>query len=386
MDQTSKASAAMLDAQYLAEVVHELRSPLGGIDAMAELLSATELTVDQRRLVEGLSAASKHLRLIADDVLDNQAVSKNAYQWKEQTFNLKELLGTIEIAAEARAAAKGLWFNLDLQNMLPEEISSDRRCIRQMIENLIDNAIKVTTVGKISLHISRVEQRGKFLGLRFEVRDTGPGFSAMEKKSLFKSFNRLDNGINGSGLGLAMVSRIARAMGGEVGCESEPGHGATFWFTISVKAATMSEGARVLKAKAAEAAPSNSILVVDDNQSNRQIMQVMLEHFGFQTLEAESGERALELLRDHTVAAVMLDQTLTGISGLQTLAAIRTSGQVWSSIPIIPVTGRVSHADRAAFAKAGATGFVEKPITARSVRNALELALDYKQGSEKSAA
>jgi nitrogen-specific signal transduction histidine kinase/ActR/RegA family two-component response regulator len=379
-----QASAATIDAQYLAEVVHELRSPLGGVDAMAELLSATKLTADQRRLVEGLRAASKHLRAIADDVLDNQALNNNAYKWQERSFSLIEMLQAIEVAAESRAASKGLWFSLHLQETLPEEITADHRCIRQMIENLLDNAIKVTASGKISLSISRVEQRGQFLGLRFEVKDTGPGFSAMEKETLFKPYSRIDNDVKGTGLGLAMVRRLARAMGGEVGCESQPGHGATFWFSISVKSIIKNASHNAGEIPLADYL--NRILVVDDNQSNRQIMQVMLEHFGYQTIEAESGERALEILQTTGVAAVMLDQTLTGISGMETLAAIRTSGEAWASLPVIPVTGRVSSADRIAFAKAGATGFVEKPITARSIRDALELALGSDQPTQKTAA
>jgi CheY-like chemotaxis protein len=380
----NETASEMIEAQYLAEVLHELRSPLGGIDAMAEILSATDLSVEQSRLVQGLIAASKHLRAIADEVLDQQSIKNKGNLWQDQKFSLKEMLQAISVSAEARASAKGIWFSLNAENNLPDDVISDQRCIREMLENLLDNAIKVTSQGKITLSISSVKKSGPFLGLRFEVKDTGPGFTAREKISLFKAFGRLKNDVKGSGLGLAMVNRLARAVGGEVDCESVPGQGATFWFTISVK--TEATKTQTAGQKTASSEPSNLILVVDDNRSNRQIMQVMLEHFGYQTVEAESGEHALEMLAATPVAAVMLDQTLTGMSGLETLSIIRASKEAWANVPVIPVTGRVSQADRAAFAKAGAVGFVEKPVTARSIRNALELALELDQATQKSVA
>jgi two-component system, sensor histidine kinase len=374
----------VIDAQYIAELLHELRSPLGGIDAMAEILNATDLNAEQSRLVQGLMAASKHLRAIADDVLNHQINNSRVDGLNECSFSLRDMLQTVSISAEARASAKGIWFSLEIEETLPEYVISDQRCIRQMLENLLDNAIKVTSQGKIILSISSVKKYGQFLGLRFEVQDTGPGFTQRDKISLFKAFSRLNNGVKGTGLGLSMVNRLARAMGGEVDCESIPGKGAKFWFTVSVK--IEKSKFRKSEQKTGSATPSNLILVVDDNPSNRQIMQVMLEHFGYKVLEAESGEKALELLSRVTVAAVMLDQTLTGMSGLETLGVIRASQEAWSDVPVIPVTGHVSHADRAAFAKAGAVGFIEKPITARSIRNALELALIPEEATKKSVA
>ncbi len=376
MAQLTSASKTMIDAEYLAEVLHELRSPLGGVDAMAELLSATVLTPDQKRLVSGLRAASAHLRAIADDVLDTTAISNGSFKRNEAPFNLTEFIETIVIASEARAAAKGLWFMVRCADNLPLDMIGDARCIRQMIENLIDNAIKMTQAGQVTLTIEPVGLRGSFLGLRFVVTDTGPGFSDMERKLLFRPFSRLDNGVTGSGLGLSMVARLAKAMGGEVGCESKVGKGASFWFSIRLKTCA---GGDMLVSQGSEnfdVQENRRILVVDDNAASRQIMQVMLEHFGFQTVQAESGEAALAMLACESYAAVMMDQTLPGLSGLETLKAIRKAKQNWSLTPVIPVTGRVSAADKAAFFKAGANGFVEKPVTASSVRNALQSALE----------
>jgi CheY-like chemotaxis protein/anti-sigma regulatory factor (Ser/Thr protein kinase) len=393
MAHSTSASTIMIDAEYLAEVLHELRSPLGGVDAMAELLSATALTADQKRLVEGLRAASAHLRAIADDVLDAAAISNGSFKWKDAPVDLRALITPIAIASEARAAAKGLWFHVQCEDSLPKDIITDARCIRQMIENLLDNAIKITTAGQITLSVEQVGMRGSYIGLRFSVTDTGPGFSEMERKQLFRPFTRLDNGITGTGLGLSMVSRLAKSMGGEVGCESVPGKGACFWFSIRVKRQGTGDGSVVSEpgiTETFEPEENRRILVVDDNHASRQIMQVMLEHFGFQAVQAESGEAALAMLAQDSYAAVMLDQTLPGLSGLETLKAIRSAKKRWASTPVVPVTGRVSAADRNAFLWAGSNGFVEKPVTAASVRNALQAALGqgdhHKEAAAQSAA
>jgi CheY-like chemotaxis protein len=241
--------------------------------------------------------------------------------------------------------------------------------IRQMLENLLDNAFKVTADGGVSLNVRLVDRRNAFVGLLFEVRDTGPGLTSAEQEKLFRAFSRLDNGVPGSGLGLSLVARMARAMGGEAGCASERGAGSTFWFTLRLaEQAADAPGGGCADADA-------PVLVVDDNQANRMIMRAILEHFGHAVIDAASGEAALEILSTRPVKAVMLDQTLPGLSGLETLAALRAMAGPVSAVPVVPVTGRVAPEDKAAFAAAGADGFVEKPVNAKAIRDALEAAL-----------
>jgi two-component system, sensor histidine kinase len=384
MSKFIKGQPAVSDATAVAEIAHELRSPLGGIEAMAQLLRQTGLSAEQLRLVDGLCAAAEHLRAVASDILDESAGHAGQLACEEKALDLRSFVDSLAISAEARARARGLSFDLNFDDTITQTVMGDARRIRQMLENLLDNAIKVTATGGIRLSITQVDRRGAFEGLRFKVEDTGPGFTTEQASRLFRSFGRIDNGVAGTGIGLAMVRRFAHSMGGEAGCEGRPGKGATFWFTLRLKqlqdadhTAREADGPDALEGR------GNRILVVDDNQANRMIMAAMLEHFGFEMAEAATAEQALNLLPGGRFAAVMMDQTLPGMSGLEALKLIRAMPQPLAGLPVIPVTGRVSPADRAAFAAAGANGFLEKPVNARAVREALDKAL---QVSGKKAA
>jgi two-component system, sensor histidine kinase len=359
----------------LAEVAHELRAPLGGIEAMAQLLLETELSPDQRRMVAGLQSAAAHLRAVASDVIDQARGRPAAHPGDvAQRFSLRVLVDGVSAAADARARVKGLTFGVAMDEAAATDLHGDPRSIRQMLENLLDNAFKVTTAGGVALSIRQVDSRGSFVGMMFEVRDTGPGVSAEDRDKLFKSFGRIDNGVAGSGLGLSLVARMARAMGGDAGCRSDDGEGACFWFTLRLKMAEQAD--RTASNPVAEPLADDApVLVIDDNQANRVIMSAILEHFGHRVIDAQSGEEALDVLGREPVKAVMLDQTLPGISGLDLLRRLRAMQGALSRLPVIPVTGHVAPEDKAAFAAAGANGFVEKPVNARAVRDALEAAL-----------
>jgi CheY-like chemotaxis protein len=378
-------------ADFLAEVVHELRAPLGGVEAMAELLSATDLAPEQQRLVDGLRAAAAHLRAVANDVLDDSALKKGHFKCIDGPIELKTFVSALATSAGARATAKGLRFTLEFDDNLPNYVLGDDRRIRQMLENLLDNAMKVTPSGDIRLSVKHVDRRGSFEGLKFVISDTGPGFSEEQRAVLFRAYEKLNNGVAGTGLGLSLVRRFANAMGGEAGCESVEGCGATFWFTLRLKAATstqdcQNEPEHFSPDHDTASAPSNCILIVDDNQTNRMIMAAVLEHFGYQIAEASSGEAALTMIQETHFDAIMMDQTLPGISGVETLKAIRAMPSERGTIPVIPVTGRVSKVDREAFAAAGANGFIEKPVTARAVRQALTEAIVEEFVRDKNAA
>ncbi len=389
MSRDAKEKPAAHDVHSVAEIAHELRSPLGGIDAMATLLRQSGLSPEQLRLVDGLCAAASHLRAVASDILDESAGRAGHLACREKAFDFKEFIGTVAVSAEARAVAKSLSFALDLDTRIAPVLLADARRIRQMLENLLDNAIKVTESGGIRLSVTPVDRRGAFEGLRFMVEDSGPGFTDDQARKLFRSFARIDNGVPGTGIGLAMVRRLANAMGGEAGCEGRPGQGAMFWFTLRLKLPEGPEGTvPVIQNDVSMAAEplGRRILVVDDNQANRMIMAAVLEHFGFEMAEAATAEDALTMLSSGQFAAVMMDQTLPGLSGIEALRAIRAMPEPLASLPVIPVTGRVSQADKAAFAAAGANGFVEKPVTARAVREALESALQPKSRTAAKAA
>ncbi|MGL4638027.1 MAG: response regulator [Beijerinckiaceae bacterium] len=390
MSKISDVHSAGSSGDAIMEVAHELRAPLGGIESMAELLRQTDLTADQLKLVQGLQAAAAHMRAVANDVLSETAATRQIAVISEKSFHLRDLVQSVGVSAEARAKVKNLAFVCVFDAALPEQLVGDARRIRQMLENLLDNAIKVTATGSVTLQVEHVDRRGAFEGLKFTVLDTGPGFGPDEQKKLFRSFGRLENGVPGTGLGLSLVRRFARAMGGEAGCEAVIGEGARFWFSLRLKvygdqqATPQYECAGVNEPVAQSL--QGKILIVDDNAANRMIMTAILEHFGYTCAEVDSGEKALEMVQSEAFAAVMLDQTLPGMSGVETLSAIRAMPAPLNTMMVIPVTGRVSAADRKAFAEAGANGFVEKPVTARAVRDAILGAVTHHPETKKAAA
>jgi CheY-like chemotaxis protein len=373
MGASLKRAAEAVDR--IAEVAHELRAPLGGLEAMADLLARTPLAPDQEKLVAGLRAAAAHLREVAGDILDPPAASRDVPAASESAFALVDLIESIALSAHARAQAKGLTFIARQDPRLPARVVGDSRRLRQMMENLIDNAVKVTASGGVTLAVRSVDRRGPYVALRISVTDTGPGVPPGQRERLFKPYARLANGVPGTGLGLNLVHRFATAMGGEAGCIDAVGGGAEFWFTLRLKTAGPREEAAQSDETQAAPLASPRILVVDDNRSNRIILSTILEHFGCEVREAVSGEEALQSLRNASYDAVLLDQTLPGLSGVETLRAIRELPDSGALTPVIPVTGRVGAEDKAAFAAAGAVGFVEKPVSAQAIRDSLSRVL-----------
>lgn len=374
MGAISRKAAEAVDR--IAEVAHELRAPLGGLEAMAELLSRTTLAPDQEKLVIGLRAAAAHLRAVASDILDPAPAGVVEQTQAELPFDIAALIDAVSLSAAARAQAKGLAFVSRHDHRLPERVVGDPRRLRQMMENLIDNAIKVTDSGGVTLAVRSVDRRGPYVALRISVTDTGPGVDPALRDKLFKPYARLPNGVPGTGLGLSLVRRFAIAMGGEAGCLDAVGGGAEFWFTLRLKtAASRSETTERTEEPGMPLAQTPRILVVDDNRSNRIILSTILEHFGCEVREAESGEEAIATLGETSFDAVLLDQTLPGLSGVETLQAIRALPDAGALTPVIPVTGRVGPADRAAFAAAGAIGFVEKPVSAQAIRDSISRVL-----------
>lgn len=366
-DDPAERGGAWQGDSRIREIAHELRSPLGGIDSMIELLSRSQLDATQMRLVDGLRSASRHLRAVAQGVIEPTSATPPepvTRRWPD----LQALLAEIAVSAEARAQTLGVGFELSAGGSIPAEVEMAAHALRQMIENLLDNAFKHTRRGRVRLAVTVLDERSGYAGLRFAVEDTGPGIAPEELRRLFRPEARVSGDRTpGSGLGLSIVQRLARRQGGDAGAESVPGRGSTFWFTIRLKT-PLAPPRETLRAA------GRRVLVVDDNAASRTILVAILEHFGYAVGTAASGEEALAQLANGGFDAVTVDRTLPGIDGEETVRRLRAGGAAGRAVAVVAVTGHVLPEDRASFLNAGADVFVAKPVTARAVVDALEAA------------
>lgn len=338
----------------IAEVAHELRAPLGGVRAMAELLATSPLNDQQMRLVVGLLAAADHLQAISDDLLSGGSGT-------EVQVPLQAVLDQVDTSVTALASRQDRRFVLDVTPSVPLETKVDGRRLRQMLENLIENAAKAAASGAITLRVTH--EAGP--ALRFSVLDEGPGFPPGVDATLFARGARFGTYAKGSGLGLALVRQFAESMGGRVGAMNREGGGAEVWFTLALEAAPATSSAP----QGAPARPR--ILVVDDNAPSRMILATIMEFLGCDVVSVDSGETALDTLKRDRFDAITLDYQLAGMNGLMTTRAVRGLPGPAGLTPIIAVTGSVGPSIADAFATAGANGYVAKPVTARTLLDAM---------------
>ena len=356
LPQTGSAQTRALDADLVADIAHELRTPLGGIDAMAELLQGLATTVEQTKLIEGLLAASRHLRAIAGHLIDGDAAAVSTHTLNPEPIAIDTLLDGVVISARARARSKKLNFEVLIDPSMPGRVMLDPRRTRQMLENLIDNAIKVMTRGTVKLLVDMKNQQ-----VRFAVRDEGPGFKPGDFDRLFQRRMQVDTGPKGTGIGLSLVKRYADAAGGECGALNLPESGAEIWFSLplSTQAETRVSGG------------AGRALVVEDSFAGSLLMRTMLEHFGFSVVIASGGTKAIEAARQEKFDLITVDRTLGDSDGVDVVRQIRDWLGRDSQTRIIAVTGRVDEKDRIAFSMAGVDGFLPKPLSPRALSDIL---------------
>jgi two-component system, sensor histidine kinase len=353
----------------LADLAHELRTPLGGIDSMTDLLAMTAATPEQVRLIAGLKAASAHLRRIASLVIDGQDDLSALHQLNPLPVLLSAFLEPLLEAAAARAAVKGLSFQFvsTLPDGIVAEIDSVRT--RQMIENLLDNAVKVSS-GAVRLAIDGADGL-----LTFRVQDSGPGFEQQDLKRLFQRRMQVAAGPRGSGIGLSLVKRYAEEAGGQCGALNLREGGAEIWFSLPALCSGAHPG---LGAKRA--------LVVEDSYAGRLLMRTMLEHFGFSVELATGGSQAAAAIARGSFDLITVDKILGDSDGITVARDIRRAlGRQNPAARIIAVTGRVDEADKAEFAAAGADAFLPKPLSPRALADVLAQ-LGFQQKSPAKAA
>jgi signal transduction histidine kinase/CheY-like chemotaxis protein len=375
-------SADRAKSEFLATMSHEIRTPMNGVIGMAELLARTELNDKQRMFVSTIIQSGEALTAIINDVLDLSKIDAGKMQVRPRPFDLLASVEDIATLLSPRAVEKGLELAVRVQPDLPTHFIGDFGHIRQVVINLMGNAIKFTDKGYVLLDVSGSVENGEGK-LTFNITDTGIGIPAGKRQRIFEQFSQVDDATvqreRGTGLGLAISSKLVALMGGTIGVSSEEREGSSFWFTLDMPVDPMGSTRR----RAPETVSGASMLVIDDNSVNRIVIVEQLKSWGFEAYAVDGAEKGLRALRETARAGapfdlVMLDHRMPDVSGLELAREIAGDALI-GDIPIVMLTS-ISTADNdPRFPQAGVTALLTKPVRSTMLLDAIVTVLNGRQ-------
>ena len=359
----------------LAAFAHEVRTPLTGILAISNLLATSDLDERERRWVDTIKAGAEHLASLATLFVDAARSRGPGLTVRDDFFDLRTLARNAGDSLTGRAAAKGLQSSVEISEKLPAFATGDPVRLRAALENLIDNAVKFTDQGGVTLRVSPLRSPKGRIGVAFAVSDSGIGLTLSEAKLLFRPFSQANATVasrfGGTGLGLSSVKQLARAMGGDIVVTHRRGGGTIFTLSVVMSPA---KGPVTIMAGAdgdlsAAASRPLHLLSVEDNPFGRVVLNAILTELGHQTEFIGQGEAAPERIAQGSFDAVLMDMVLPGIDGIEAIRRIRALAPPLGRIPVIGVSGRGE--DEAASRAAGADAFLVKPVSPRALATAL---------------
>lgn len=369
----------------LATMSHEIRTPMTGVIGFANLLAGTALTPEQRDHVEGIRSSGEALLTLINDILDFSKIEAGRLELESQPFDLRSAVEKAADLLAPRAKEKGLRLAVTVNPRAPAAIAGDAGRLRQILINLLGNAVKFTEAGEVTLAVTAagVAPDGR-QRIAFVVRDTGPGIAREHQQRIFESFRQVDSSVTGkfggTGLGLAISKSLAEQMGGAMWVESEPGHGAAFHFTIlaeiAEQAAPPAARHAVVPAAATAAVspdgmPELRVIVADDNPVNRKVALSFLKRLGYQADAAANGVELLERLKTDLYDVVFMDVQMPEMDGLEATRRIRGELPPARQPRIVAMTAAAFAEDRVRCLGAGMEDYVSKPMSMEELAGVL---------------
>ncbi len=382
-------------SEFLANMSHEVRTPLNGVMGIAGALSRTQLTKEQREMVELIEGSAGLLESLLSDVLDLARIESGRLELANEPFELAPAIRAVAALFESKAKDKGLGFEVVVRPAAEALVRGDVVRLRQILSNLLSNAVKFTDEGRVSLHVD-AERSIDAVRLTLTVRDTGIGFDTKTGAKLFRRFEQADGSITrrfgGTGLGLAISRSVAEAMGGTLEADSEPGAGATFTLKLALPRERADErltGRPVMPAALPEAIENPpKVLLAEDHATNRKVVTLILEAVGVDLLVVENGAEAVEAAKAQAFDVILMDMQMPVMDGLTAIRQIRAHERATGGrrTPILALTANAMAEHAAASAAAGADDHLSKPIAAVKLVEAVRRAADRAEGAASSRA